>query len=152
VHYHVHLAFTKETHNILQEERKSHIFDIMGDDAIDEENIVLCCALCCANCGLYADADCLGCSGKCGCCCVNCEVCCKPSAPCLPCGCFGPKIECDGCSILNAQLQCCQFVISAALPCNEEVPVAVSIFGATLYPKFGCCVKIGDIRGNEMDR
>jgi hypothetical protein len=25
----------------------------MGDDAVDEENIALCCALCCVNCGIY---------------------------------------------------------------------------------------------------
>mmetsp|Transcript_6285 Transcript_6285/g.5131 ORF Transcript_6285/g.5131 Transcript_6285/m.5131 type:complete len:125 (-) Transcript_6285:130-504(-) len=124
----------------------------MGDDAVDEENIVLCCALCCANCGFYADADCFGCSGKVGCCCLNCEVCLKPSAPCLPCVCCGPKIECDGCSILNTQVQCCQLVISAALPCNEEVPVAVAVLGATLYPKCGFCVKIGDIKGEGMER
>jgi hypothetical protein len=61
-----------------------------GNDAVDEENIVLCCALCCANCGYYNDADCGGCSGKAGVCCLNCEVCCKFGAPCLPCCCCGP--------------------------------------------------------------
>ena len=35
-----------------------------GDDAIDEENLLLCCALCCVNCSLYPDLDCFGCSGK----------------------------------------------------------------------------------------
>ncbi|KAI2491766.1 hypothetical protein MHU86_22793 [Fragilaria crotonensis] len=52
----------------------------MGDDAVDEENIALCCALCCVNCGIYKDGDCTGCSGKLGFCCLQCEVCCKPSA------------------------------------------------------------------------
>lgn len=120
----------------------------MGDDAVDEENIVLCCALGCVNCGLYNDMDCFGVSGKMGLCCLNMEVCCKPSAPCLPCGCCGPKFECDGCSVFNAQLQCCQFVISGAFPCNDEVPVAVSAFGLTCFPQQGCCVKIGDIKGD----
>lgn len=123
----------------------------MGDDAVDEENIVLCCAICCVNCGMYKDIDCGGCSGKIGCCCLNCEVCCKPSAPCLPLVCCGPKFECDGCSILNAQLQCCNVVISAALPCNSEVPVAVSLFGATVFPKVGCCIKIGDLKKKADD-
>ena len=49
----------------------------MGDDAIDEGKLVLCCALCCANFSTYPSADCLGCSGKIGCCCLNAEVCCK---------------------------------------------------------------------------
>eukprot|EP00956_Cyclotella_meneghiniana_P044058 scaffold300195_cov96-Cyclotella_meneghiniana.AAC.3 len=40
----------------------------MGDDAIDEEKLVLCCALCCANLSTYPSADCLGCSGKVGMC------------------------------------------------------------------------------------
>ena len=29
----------------------------MGDDAVDEENIVLCCAICCVNCGMYKVCD-----------------------------------------------------------------------------------------------
>ena len=49
----------------------------MGDDAIDEEKLVLCCALCCANLSTYPSADCLGCSGKVGMCCLNAEFCCK---------------------------------------------------------------------------
>jgi hypothetical protein len=32
-------------------------------------------------------------------------------------------------------------VMSIALPCNEEVPVALSIVGLTLYPTVGCCVQ-----------
>ena len=48
-----------------------------GDDAVDEDKLVLCCALCCVNLGMYPSADCLGCSGKIGLCCLNCEVCCK---------------------------------------------------------------------------
>eukprot|EP00542_Grammatophora_oceanica_P017958 CAMPEP_0194046066 /NCGR_PEP_ID=MMETSP0009_2-20130614/19279_1 /TAXON_ID=210454 /ORGANISM="Grammatophora oceanica, Strain CCMP 410" /LENGTH=123 /DNA_ID=CAMNT_0038691193 /DNA_START=76 /DNA_END=447 /DNA_ORIENTATION=+ len=116
-----------------------------GDDAVDEENITLCCAICCVNCGIYKDADCLGCSGKLGVCCLNCEVCCKPSAPVLPCCCCGPKCECDGCSVFNAQIQCCQLVISGALPCNQEVPIAVTILGLTIFPKMGCCVSVGEI-------
>eukprot|EP00543_Licmophora_paradoxa_P004527 CAMPEP_0202448044 /NCGR_PEP_ID=MMETSP1360-20130828/6836_1 /ASSEMBLY_ACC=CAM_ASM_000848 /TAXON_ID=515479 /ORGANISM="Licmophora paradoxa, Strain CCMP2313" /LENGTH=133 /DNA_ID=CAMNT_0049065413 /DNA_START=96 /DNA_END=497 /DNA_ORIENTATION=+ len=121
------------------------------DDAVDEENIVLICAVCCANCGLYNDLDCCGCSGKAGFCCLNCEFCCKPSAPMLPLVCCGPRCENDGCSVFNIQCQFCQFVLSGAVPCNKEVPVAVSLLGATLYPKCGCCVKIGDIKGGSGD-
>jgi hypothetical protein len=35
-----------------------------GDDAVDEEKVILCCALCCVNCGYYNACDSLGCSGK----------------------------------------------------------------------------------------
>ena len=38
-----------------------------GDpDAVDEDNIILCCGVCCAHCGIYNDCDCPGCSGKIG--------------------------------------------------------------------------------------
>ena len=177
-----------------------------GDDAIDEEDLILCCALCCANLSYYPSADCCGCSGKIGLCCLNAEVCCKvrsyiifsydcsydmcvhmicpldereigygiwrilyakctlrlmwcthsfycpliqlhiqPGAPCLPCCCCGPAIECDGCSICNAQAHLCCCVASAALPCNDEVPVALSVAGLTVYPKCGCCVPMKEI-------
>ena len=121
------------------------------DDAVDEENIVLCCALGCVNCGYYKDLDCFGCSGKLGLCCLNMQMCCKPSAPCLPCVCCGPRIECDGLSCFNVQCQCFQCVVSGAFPCNSEVPVAVSALGLTVFPKCGCCVKIGDLKGGDSD-
>ena len=165
-----------------------------GDDAVDESKLVLCCALCCVNLSTYPSADCLGCSGKSGICCLNCEFCCKvsvveadclhtkitslgysflpstiepaphfnlfaanqnsqpfiknisqPGAPCLPCVCCGPKIECDGCSLCNTQSQCCCVVTSAALPCNDEVPCAVTVAGWTLFPKCGCMVPLKEI-------
>ena len=61
-------------------------------------------------------------------------------ANCLPCICCGPAIECDGCSICNVQGQMCCVVLSAAFPCNNEVPVACTVMGMTMYPKCGCCV------------
>jgi hypothetical protein len=113
----------------------------MGDDAVNEEELTLCCAVGCANCSILTNCTVLSCSGKVGLCCLNMEVCCKPGAPCLPCGCCGPKIECDGCSCVNTQVQCCCAVCTAAFPCNEEVPVAVSALGLTVFPKVGCCLK-----------
>jgi len=44
---------------------------------------------------------------------------------------------------------CC--VLSMALPCNEEVPVAVSVLGVTLFPKQGCCMSIEDLKGGAPD-
>jgi hypothetical protein len=113
-----------------------------GDgDAVDEDELILCCAVCCSNCAIMTDCTCISCSGKIGCCCLNMEVCCKPGAPCLPCCCCGPKIECDGCSCVNTQLQCCCVVCSSAFPCNEEVPVAITALGLTVFPTCGCCLK-----------
>lgn len=77
------------------------------EDAVNEEETYLCCAVCCANCSIYPALDALGASGKIGVCCCNAEFCCKPGAPCLiPFGCIGLKCENDGCSVLNAQCHC----------------------------------------------
>ncbi|KAL3763562.1 hypothetical protein ACHAW5_008105 [Stephanodiscus triporus] len=116
-----------------------------GDDAVDENELVLCCALCCVNLGWYFTNDCCGCSGKAGLCCLNCEVCCKPGAPCLPCCCCGPNIECDGCSLCNAQGQCCCCVGSAAFPCNDEVPCILTIAGWTMFPRCKCNAPMKEI-------
>jgi hypothetical protein len=118
----------------------------MSDDAVNEDNQYLCCALCCVNCSLLSGCDAIGCSGKAGICCCNLECCCKFDAPCLfPCCCLGIKSECDGCSVVDAQVQACCIVVSAAIPCNEEVPLAVSVLGLTLYPVQGCCVQQKEI-------
>ena len=75
-----------------------------GGDAVNEDEAILCCSLCCINCAAYPACDCLGVSGKLGVCCCNLECCFKPGAPCLtPFICVGVKCECDGCSALNAQ-------------------------------------------------
>ena len=62
------------------------------------------------------------------------------------------KCECDGCSVLNVQLHGLCGVITAAIPCNEEVPLTLNVLGCNLYPKCGCCVTIGDVRGEGMCR
>eukprot|EP00566_Odontella_aurita_P025551 CAMPEP_0113563728 /NCGR_PEP_ID=MMETSP0015_2-20120614/21226_1 /TAXON_ID=2838 /ORGANISM="Odontella" /LENGTH=116 /DNA_ID=CAMNT_0000465733 /DNA_START=135 /DNA_END=485 /DNA_ORIENTATION=- /assembly_acc=CAM_ASM_000160 len=110
------------------------------DDAVDESKLTLCCAVCCANC---STGPFCGCSGKTGVCCLNCEMCCTPGAPCLPCGCFGPTCDGEGCC--NAQAQICCVVLSAAFPCTDSVPIAVTVAGVTLYPKVGCCVPLKEI-------
>jgi hypothetical protein len=78
------------------------------------------------------------------------ELCCKPSAPCLfPLGCLGIKCEGDGCSLVNLQCQICCTVLSAAVPCNEEVPLTVNLLGLTLYPKPGCCMSLKETMQRE---
>ena len=113
-----------------------------NEDAVNEEELVLCCALCCANCSALTNPSaCMSCSGKVGVCCLTCEVCCKLGAPCLPCCCCGPQCETDGCACCSSQVQCCCCVCSAAFPCNDEVPIAVSALGLTVFPTCGCCIK-----------
>lgn len=34
------------------------------DDAVDEDSLILCCALGCANCSIYNSCDCVGTSAK----------------------------------------------------------------------------------------
>ncbi|EEC45676.1 predicted protein [Phaeodactylum tricornutum CCAP 1055/1] len=113
-----------------------------NDDAIDEEKLILCCALCCANVSILPSCGCFGCSGKAGICCLNLECCFKPGAPCLtPFCCLGCKCETDGCSVLNSQCHALFLVCTCAIPCNEEVPLALSIAGLTIYPQCGFCIK-----------
>ena len=69
----------------------------------------------------------------------------QPGAPCLPCCCCGPQIECDGCSVFNVQGQCCCCVTSAAFPCNDEVPCILNVAGCTLYPKCTCFAPMSEI-------
>ena len=115
-------------------------------DAVDENKIILCCALGCCHCGLYNACDCTGCSGKVGICCINCEMCCKTGAPCLfPFGCCGPNCEFDGCAIMKLQCQTCCLAITGAFPCDEEVPHVWTVLGCTIYPKCGCCVPIKNV-------
>jgi hypothetical protein len=116
---------------------------MVHEDAVDESKLTLCCALCCANCSTMATC---GCSGRVGLCCTNIEFCCKPGAPKLPCCCIGPTCDGEGC--INAQVQLCCLVVSAAIPCTDEVPAAVTIAGLTIYPKVGCCMPMKEI----MDR
>jgi hypothetical protein len=81
-----------------------------------------------------------------GICCCNLECCCKFGAPCLiPCCCVGIRPEYDGCSVINAQCQACCVVASIALPCNDEVPVALTIAGCTIFPTCGCCIQQKEI-------
>eukprot|EP00979_Chaetoceros_neogracilis_P002541 scaffold433_cov260-Chaetoceros_neogracile.AAC.68 len=117
-----------------------------NDDAVNEDELTLCCALCCVNCSTQSCFSSCGGSGKIGCCCLDIEVCLKAGAPCLPCCCCGPT--CGECKGVNAQLQCCCVVCNAAVPCNSEVPVALVAGGLMIYPQCGCCVKQKEI----MDR
>ena len=86
-----------------------------------------------------------------GLCCCNMECCCKPGAPCLmPFGVCGCKPEFDGCSVLNLQCQALCAVISAAIPCNQEVPLAVTVLGLTVYPKCGFCIQQKEIMNRDQ--
>jgi hypothetical protein len=45
-------------------ERKTKRTIVCCGDAVDEEKLILCCALCCTNCSCYPACDALGVSGK----------------------------------------------------------------------------------------
>ncbi|KAL7564169.1 hypothetical protein ACA910_021143 [Epithemia clementina (nom. ined.)] len=123
-----------------------------GDDAVNEDELLLCSACCCTNLSIYPSLAALGISGKCGICCLNAECCCKLGAPLLmPCCCLGCKCENDGCSVINGQCHVCCLVQSCAIPCNEEVPIACAVLGLTCYPKVGCCMKQKALK-EEMSR
>lgn len=50
---------------------------------------------------------------------------------------------------MNLQCQICCTVVSAAVPCNEEVPLTLNVLGLTLYPKPGCCMTLKETMQRE---
>jgi hypothetical protein len=85
-----------------------------------------------------------------GLCCCNLQCCCKAGAPLLvPCGMVGIRPECDGLSCVNAQCHACCVVFTAAIPCNKEVPLAVSVLGLTMFPKCGFLLKQKEIMNRD---
>jgi hypothetical protein len=70
-------------------------------------------------------------------------------APCLPCCCCGPNCEFDGCALVKVQMQVFCLAITAAIPCDEEVPPIVSILGLTVFPKCGCCMPIKEAMSRD---
>jgi hypothetical protein len=67
----------------------------------------------------------------------------------IPCGMVGIRPECDGLSCVNAQCHACCTVLNVAIPCNKEVPVAVSVLGVTVFPKFGFCLRQKEIMNRD---
>ncbi|CAB9505622.1 expressed unknown protein [Seminavis robusta] len=116
---------------------------------LEEDDVMVCCALCCINCGLYTEWDCMGISAKIGLLCMHCKCCCKCRTTCLPCYCCGPVCQRSGCALLNLQLHACCVVLTGAFPCNQDVPLLLNILGWNIYPRCGCYETIGYIRGHE---
>jgi hypothetical protein len=48
--------------------------------------------------------------------------------------------------LFDAQCEVCGLVVDAAFPCNEDVPLAVTILGLTLFPKVGACLTVAQIK------
>jgi hypothetical protein len=46
----------------------------------------------------------------------------------------------DDFALIKGQVHMFCAVCSAAIPCNDEVPIALTVLGLTMYPKCGCCV------------
>ena len=123
---------------------------LLGGDAVNENDLTIVGACCCANQALYTSLpDCIGCSGKATVCCLEVAQCCKPGAPCLfPFGCLG--LRWVPCTLLKAQHQACCLVSSVALPTDDEVPAMVNCLGCSCFPKCGCCMRQGEITGTPV--
>ena len=57
-------------------------------------------------------------------------------------------------SCIRGQIHCCCCVSSVAIPCSEEVPIAITVAGLTIFPfrRVGCMQTVGDIKGMNMER
>ena len=123
-----------------------------GEDSIDEDGIIVCCACVCANLGVLPTCGALGCSGKAGLLCLSCDFCLKPGASCLACCCCGPRCEYHGCSVCNLQCQMLCCVVTSAVPCTDESPYACAALGVTCFPSCGLCQTVKAVETQNMVR
>merc|ERR1719461_130718 len=134
----------------------------MGDDHINEKDLVIFNGFaCCWNgwdctpdaCGVAQSCFLMGCYHDC---------CCQLGAPtfasgcfhgddltgdpaCCICGCPCCETGCksmDSCQLCWSQMQCLCFAQQCALPCTQEIPAVCALFGLACYPAFGCCSKL----------
>ena len=114
------------------------------DDSLNNGAVRICNAFCCAYDGLLLNGECLGCMGSESCCCLEGEFCCKTGVERLPCVCCG--VRCVSPTVCwKQQAQCCCCVSAVAVPCDEEVPCMVGMFGLICYPTFACFSSLGAI-------
>jgi hypothetical protein len=130
----------------------------MGD--LDKNKLTLISACVCCLSGLYTDIPgCIGASGKGEFLCIVEEVCIKADRLSSPLLCKGGEgdLFCTlgllicACSLkkpttcCKGQSQCFCCWGAAALPTDSDVPMACALLFLTLYPKQGCCMKIGEL-------
>ena len=125
------------------------------DDVVDETELILIQACVCCSLAAYPKfPHCLGCSFKEEACCFLCQGCCKCGHPSLNCTAFGEAaciqvgVPCCafGCksptTCCKSQCQLCFLVASCAFPPDDEIPGACAVLCLSLWPKFGCCVRL----------
>jgi hypothetical protein len=66
----IHISLHKSRIVILLDQKQQLGIIMCGGDAVNEEELILCCALCCVNCSVLPSCGCIGCSGK-----VSREIC-----------------------------------------------------------------------------
>jgi hypothetical protein len=128
--------------------------------AIDTSDMAVFSACFCCNTVLWTDFPAfVGCAGLSECLCIKEEFClkqntepmpcvlgvaegfiCQIGAPCCSCGLKNPDI------LLKSKGQCCCFIGNAALPLDEDTPPMCAIYGLTLFPIQGCCLKLSEVK------
>lgn len=126
-------------------------------ESIQKDDLCVVSGCCCCYSLCYLDMPgCLGCAGEGECLCIGDKFCCKPGAS--PYWCSAPDTICQiGCGCLacflkaptvccKRQGQCCCCVGNQSFPCDADMPVLISAYFLTCYPKCGCCVKYSDVK------
>eukprot|EP00438_Fugacium_kawagutii_P015585 Skav229718 [mRNA] locus=scaffold49:285161:285511:- [translate_table: standard] len=115
-------------------------------DSINETQVVVHSACCCCYDGCVPEVNNIGCAAQETWLCLELDACCKTGTPCLCCGCCALRIvPITTCCKVQSQFFCC--VAGSALPPDSEVPCMLNICFLSVFPKIGCCVKLGDMRG-----
>jgi len=121
----------------------------------DINDLTLCSACCCMLTGLsFKYPDCFGCGVNQICVCIKQDYrCCSLMDErkneegrmfvCSEGGCF--LVQPTTC--IAAKTQCCCIDERCAIPCTQDVPCMCTLLpGCALYPKFGCCAKVKDLK------
>ena len=118
-------------------------------DSIDETKVIVhsACCCCCYN-GCVPEVWQLGIAVQETLLCLEVDICCKTGSPCLCCGCCAFRcVELTTCCKTQGQFFCC--VHGTSLPPDGEVPCMLNVCFLNLYPRLGCCMRLGDMKSME---
>ena len=117
---------------------------VMQMDSIDETKVVVHHACFCCYDGCVPECTQIGCAAQKTLCCLECDICLKLGAPCLCCGCCAFRcVEATTFCKIQSQICCC--VSGSAIPPDSEVPCMFNVCFLNLFPRIGCCVRLGDM-------
>ncbi|CAJ1407130.1 unnamed protein product [Effrenium voratum] len=117
-------------------------------DSIDETKVVVYSSCCCCYSGCLPEIAGVGCAAQETLLCLEADICCKLGTSPLCCGCCAIRCT-DITTCCKTQGQCCCLVSGSALPPDAEVPCMLSVCFLTCFPKPGCCVRLGDVKGGN---